>query len=98
MDIIKRRVLGWVGGDEYGKYQYIYYNNFKRISLVYLECRGRKFMWETYLVSSFNDSVCSKRFNTQKEAEEFIMYKLLGDDLKDIVEWKIAKNNMIIQE
>lgn len=98
MDIIKRLALGWEGEDEYGKYQYIYYNGFKRISLVYLECRGRKFLWETHMISSYNDDRYSKRFDTKEEAEEFIMEILVGDDLKGLFEWKIAKNNMVIQD
>lgn len=98
IDIIKRLISEWDRGDERGKYQYIYFNGFKRISLVYLECRGRTFMWETYRLSSHSDVRYSKRFDTKEDAEEFIMEILVGDDLKGLVEWKIAKNNMAIQD
>ena len=97
MDIIRRKALGC--GDLKGekKYQYIYSNQRYRISLRYLEVRGRKFMWETY-GSHYGEPELSQRFNTKEEAEEFIIESLLGDDLKDIVEWKVAKQNIIIQD
>ncbi len=54
-------------------------------------------MWETHSIQESSEKY-SKRFDTKEEAEEFIMESLLGDDLKDLVEWKIAKNNIVIQE
>ncbi len=100
MEIIKRLALGWEREDEYGKYQYIYRPNTKHyfgISLVYLKCRGRKFMWETHSIQESSERF-SKRFNTKEEAEEYIIEVLVGDDLKDLVACKIAKNNIIIVE
>lgn len=99
MDIIRRKVLGC--GDLKGekKYQYFYWIKGYKISLRYLEVRGRKFMWETYEYNfGFNNTKLNQRFDTKEEAEEFIVDSLVGDDLKDLVEWKIAKNNIIIQE
>ncbi len=78
------------------KYQYIYRKDGRAISLVYLECRGRTFMWEAHSLSLH--IALDIRFYTKEEAEGTIRRLLLGDDLKDLVEWKIAKQNIIIQE
>ena len=97
MEIIRRLALGWEGEDDYGKYQYIYRKGNCSFSLVYLEVRGRKFMWELYgMAGGYTGE--HGRFNTKEEAEEIIINILVGDDLKDLVEWKIAKKNIIIQE
>ena len=100
MEIIRRLARGWEGEEGYGKYQYLYIFGrgvYGGISLVYLEVPRRRFMWETHSIQESSEKY-SKRFDTKEEAEEFIMESLLGDDLKDLVEWKIAKNNIVIQE
>ncbi len=100
MEIIRRLALGWEGEEGYGKYQYLYAFGrgiYRGISLVYLEVPRRKFMWETHSIQGSSERY-SKRFDTKEEAEEFIMETSLGDDLKDLVEWKIAKNNVRIEE
>lgn len=100
MEIIKRPIEHWKPREnkesDYGKYQYLYRNNGKTISLVYLECAGHKFMWEMY--GYRNAPEHNRRFNTQEEAEEVIIDILVGDDIEDLVAWKVAKNNIIIQE
>lgn len=100
MEIIKRLALGWEEKEGCGKYQYLYLPNrsyYVGVSLVYLEVRGGKFMWETHSIQEGSEKY-SKRFDTKEEAEEFIVKTLLGDDLKGLVELKIAKNNIIIVE
>lgn len=97
MQIIRRLALGWEDEDGYGKYQYLYRKGNCSFSLVYLEIPRGKFMWELYGMAGGHIGEHG-RFNTQEEAEEIIMDILVGDDLKDLVEWKIAKSNMIIQD
>ncbi len=96
MEIIRRGKLGCeqLGGEK--KYQYIYRKGNCTFSLVYLEVRGRKFMWELFGFAGGYQGEHG-RFDTKEEAEEIIIDILLGDDLKHLVEWKIAKQNIIIQ-
>lgn len=97
LEIIRRWKLGCENLEGEKKYQYIYRKGNSTFSLVYLEVKGRKFMWELYGFASGHQGEHG-RFNTQEEAEEIIINILMGDDLKDLVEWKIAKQNMIIQK
>ena len=55
-------------------------------------------MWETFGSGGLRNIYTDRRFETKEEAEEFIIEILVGDGLKDLVEWKIAKQNIIIQE
>jgi len=97
MKIIKRLALGWENEDGYGKYQYIYEGKTGRISLVYLECPRGKFMWETHSLCESSEKF-SSRFDTKEEAEEFIMESIVGNELGALIEWRIAKQNMVIVE
>ena len=102
LEIIRGSSRNWIpkeGNTEpCGEYQYLYRKGIIEVSLVYLECRGGNFMWETFCFYDGLSNKFNQRFDTKEEAEELIRETLLGDDLKDLVEWKIEKQNMIIQE
>lgn len=97
MEIIRRLSLGWNDNSITGRYQYIYSGGCGRISLIYIKCHGGEFMWETHSIDELSYRF-DGRFETKEKAEEFIMEKLGLTDLAGLIQWRIAKKNMIITE